>query len=199
LLCWINFFVLIISSILFTYLYIKSVGPAALEKKIGEGAYKKCGTYRKLAMIFEMIIVINYIFYFFLSLPFPIPQFFYKGYWISIIIAIFILIPSAFFMGKGMIDAGEESLIPKKEHALYGGIYEKMRHPQSTGEVMTWWVLAFLLNSPFLALYSLIWIPIFYCFCLAEEKDLIIRYGNQYIEYKNQVGLLFPKKKRDKS
>ena len=198
-LCWINFFVLIISSILFTYLYIKSVGPAALEKKIGEESYKKCGTYRKLAMIFEMIIVINYIFYFFLSLPFPIPHFFYKEYWISIIIAIFILIPSAFFMVKGMIDAGEESLIPKKEHALYGGIYEKMRHPQSTGEVMTWWVLAFLLNSPFLALYSLIWIPIFYWFCLAEEKDLIIRYGKQYIEYKNQIGLLFPKKKRDKS
>ncbi len=198
-LCWINFFVLIISSILFTYLYIKSVGPAALEKKIGKGAYKKCGNYRKLAMIFEMIIVINYIFYFFLSLPFPIPQFFYWEYWISIIIAIFILIPSAFFMGKGMIDAGEESLIPKKEHVLYGGIYEKMRHPQSTGEVMTWWVLAFLLNSPFLALYSLVWIPIFYWFCLVEEKDLIIRYGKQYIEYKNQVGLLFPKKKRDKS
>ena len=36
---WINFIIMLISAFLFSYYYIKSVGPAALEKKIGNAAY----------------------------------------------------------------------------------------------------------------------------------------------------------------
>ena len=43
---WINLIVLIASSFLFTLFYVKSVNPAALEKRIGAGAYPKCSTYR---------------------------------------------------------------------------------------------------------------------------------------------------------
>ena len=75
---------------------------------------------------------------------------------------------------------------------MYGGIYEKMRHPQAVGEVTLWWLIALLLNSPFLALYSFVFIPIFYLMCLAEERDLIIRYGQDYIDYKERVGF-FPR------
>jgi protein-S-isoprenylcysteine O-methyltransferase Ste14 len=31
--------------------------------------------------------------------------------------------------------------------------------------------------------------------CKAEEKDLEIRYGEKYIEYKHRTGMFFPKKK----
>ncbi|MBA7645814.1 hypothetical protein ES703_53573 [subsurface metagenome] len=37
--------------------------------------------------------------------------------------------------------------------------YILYRHPQAVGELPFWWVLAFLLHSPFLVLFSLVWIP----------------------------------------
>jgi protein-S-isoprenylcysteine O-methyltransferase Ste14 len=95
-------------------------------------------------------------------------------------------------------DAGEESRFVKKEHTLFGGIYKKMKHPQAVGEATYWWVIAFFLDSPFLALFSFIWIPIFYVMCLAEEKDLVIRYGEEYLEYKRDTGFILPKRKKSK-
>ncbi|TET60823.1 MAG: hypothetical protein E3J52_02670, partial [Promethearchaeota archaeon] len=62
---WINFLILIISTALMAFFYIKSVGPAKLEEKIGEIAYKRCGNYRIIASFFELITIINFIFYFF--------------------------------------------------------------------------------------------------------------------------------------
>ena len=76
---------------------------------------------------------------------------------------------------------------------MYGGIYEKIRHPQALGELPFWWVIAFLLHSPFLVLYSLVWIPIFVLMCLAEEQDLLLRYGEAYEEYMQRTGRFFPR------
>lgn len=84
-------------------------------------------------------------------------------------------------------------MFPKKEHPLYGGIYEKIRHPQAIGEFPLWWVLAFLLDSPFLAVYSIVWIPIFLIMCLAEEKDLLLRFGDEYAQYQQRTGFLIPR------
>ncbi len=193
---WINFLILIISTILMAFFYIKSVGPAKLEKRIDESAYKRCGKYRIIASFFELITVVNFILYFFFPLPIPLPQFFIWDYWISVILSFVILIPCLCIILKGVKDAGREALFPDKKHTLYGGIYEKIRHPQALGEVFIWWAIALLLNAPFLFLYSIIWFPIFYWFCKAEEKDLIIRYGKPYIDYINQTGMFFPKKNR---
>jgi protein-S-isoprenylcysteine O-methyltransferase Ste14 len=30
--------------------------------------------------------------------------------------------------------------------------------------------------------------------CLAEEKDLIIRYGKEYLEYRKNTGFIIPKR-----
>ncbi len=192
---WINFLILVISTVLMAFFYIKSIGPAKLEKKIGEIAYIKCGNYRIIASFFELITVVNFILYFFFPLPIPLPQFFIWDYWISVILSIAILIPCLYIMLKGVIDAGREALFPDKKHTLYRGIYKKIRHPQALGEVFIWWAIALLLNSPFLFLFSIVWFPIFYWFCKAEEKDLIIRYGKPYIDYINQTGMFYPKKK----
>ena len=194
---WINFIVLIVSALLFLFFYVKSVSPAALEKKIGEAAYAKCTRYRLIASAFEMIALANYIVYFFYPLPVPLPQTFPWDWWVSIIIAIAIAIPCGYLWWRGMKDAGEETIVVKKEHTLYGGIYQKIRHPQATGEVTYWWVFAFILNSPFLVILSFIWLPIFYTMCLAEERDLVIRYGEAYLEYKRNTGFLIPKRKRN--
>ena len=193
---WINLIVMIASAFLMLYFYVKSVSPAALEKKIGDSAYARCKRYRIIASVFETIALINYVVYFFYPLPVPLPRTFPWDWWISIVIAIAIAIPAGYLMWRGLKDAGEESLAPKKEHSLYGGIYEKVRHPQATGELPFWWVAAFILNSPFLALFSIIWIPIFYIFCWAEERDLAMRYGEPYLEYKRNTGFLIPKRRR---
>ena len=39
---WINLIVMIASAFLMLYFYVKSVSPAALEKKIGDSAYARC-------------------------------------------------------------------------------------------------------------------------------------------------------------
>ena len=190
---WINFGVLVISTLLMFYFHMRSASPAQLEMKIGEIAYERCGRYRIIASVFEMIAVGNYIIYNYYPLPISILRTFPWSYWVSFTIAVVIAIPSGYVMIRGVLDAGEESLIPKKKHRLYGGIYNKIRHPQLMGELPLWWALAFFLNSPYLALYSIVWIPIFLAIAFAEEKDLLIRYGDKYAKYKQKTGFIVPK------
>jgi methanethiol S-methyltransferase len=92
-------------------------------------------------------------------------------------------------MLRGVKDAGEETMKPKRDHEMYVGIYERIRHPQALGEFPLWWVIAFLVHSPFLVLF-----PVRYYFCVAEERDLIIRYGAPYEEYRDRVGFWIPKR-----
>ena len=193
---WINVIALVVSTILFLYFYVKSVSPAQLEKKIGETAYPKCKTYRLIAVGFEGITVINYVIYFFYPLPLGLPLVFPWDRIVSNLVGIIILMPSVYLMVIGMKDAGRETLEPKKEHTLYTGIYETVRHPQAIGEAIMWFPIALFLNSPLLVLYSFVWIPIFYIMCVSEERDLVIRYGAPYLEYQERVGFLIPKRSK---
>lgn len=191
---WINLVVLAVSVFFCLYFYVKSAGPAALEKKIGEKAYTKCTHYRVGASVFMLIAAVTYVMYYFYPLSF-FPRTFPWSWWGSALIAGVIAVFGGYVWVRGMKDAGEETMFVKKEHTLYKGIYRKIRHPQAAGEVTYWWVIAFLLHSPFLVLFSFVWIPVFYVMCLAEEKDLIIRYGEEYIEYKRNTGFIIPKRK----
>jgi len=87
-----------------------------------------------------------------------------------------------------------EGMMPRKKGKLFGGVYKKLRHPQAMGELPLWWSFSLLLNSPFLALYSFIMIPIFVTIALYEEKDLELRFGKKYIKYKENTGFVIPKK-----
>ncbi|MFX0108350.1 MAG: methyltransferase family protein, partial [Candidatus Hodarchaeota archaeon] len=171
--------------------------PVALEAKIGEVAWIKCKNYRLIAGGFEGITVINYIVYFYFPLPLQLPRVLPWEYWITILLAILIIVPSLTLMLVGMKHAGEETLAPKKEHGMYGGIYEEVRHPQAIGESVMWFPIALILNSPFLVLYSFVWIPVMYLACIAEERDLILRFGQEYLDYRERVGFLIPKRKKD--
>jgi len=53
-------------------------------------------------------------------------------------------------------------------------------------------VLAFLVNSPFLALFSFAYVPVWYYFCVAEERDLLLRFGSVYEQYRRTTGFLLP-------
>jgi protein-S-isoprenylcysteine O-methyltransferase Ste14 len=192
---WMNLTVLIVATLLTLYFYVKSAGPAALEAKTGPGAYARCTRYRLVASIFMTLACANYVIYVFYPLPLPLPHTFPWPWWVSGLIAVAIAIPSGYVWVRGMADAGEETMVVKKEHTLYGGIYEKMRHPQAAGELFLWWVIAFLLHSPFLALYSFVWVPIFVLMCWAEEQDLLIRYGQAYEDYRKRTGFLLPRRR----
>lgn len=192
LLPWINFAVMVLCTVLMTVFYLRSSRPAQLAKKIGDAAYKKCGRYRMIASVFELILIGTYVVYSDNPLPLPLPETFPWNYWISVAAALVIGIPAGYIMLRGVIDAGEESMLPKKKGRLFGGIYTKIRHPQAMGELTLWWSFSLLLNSPFLALYSLVMIPIFIGMALYEEQDLELRFGKKYLAYKEKTGFVIP-------
>jgi len=184
---WINFISLIIGGILMTTLYLMSVRPAALEKRIEPKAYKRCGQYRILTTIVMIIMTGNYVLYHWFPLPIdPFPPVFPWSYWISATIALIIAIPSLYLVTRSVMDAKSEALLPDKSHTLYKGIYEKIRHPMAIGDLLFWWVFAFLIHSPFLVVFSFIWIPVWYWWTVAEERDLVLRYGEEYEEYRKR-------------
>lgn len=80
---------------------------------------------------------------------------------------------------------------------MFTGIYERIRHPQAVGEVFIWLVISLLLNSPFLAIFSLIYFPVFVVFCWAEEQDLLLRFGEDYAEYIRRTGAFWSKRRRN--
>jgi len=141
------------------------------------------------------VVAVNYLVYYWFPLPLTLPTTFPWPWFVSAIIAAFIGIPCMYLMLRGAKEAGEETMKPKREHEMYGGIYEEIRHPQAVGEFPLWWMIAFLVHSPFLVLFSFVYIPVWYYFCVAEEKDLIIRYGTAYEEYMQKVGFWIPKRK----
>jgi len=196
LIAWLNLAVLIASTVLFLVFYVRSVSPARLEKRLGERAYARCAIDRMVSAALMTLATVNYIVYFFYPLPIGIARTFPWSWWGSALIAAAIAVPSGYLWWQGMRDAGEETLVPKKEHTLYGGIYGRMRHPQAVGEMPFFWVFAFSLHSPLLVLLSFGWVPIFLIASFAEERDLILRYGTEYEAYRQRTGFLFPRCRR---
>ena len=192
---WTNFFVMLASMFLFAYLYVRSVRPAELEKEIGPKAYIICTRYRVASGIFMFVVFANYVFYYFYPPPIAFPMVFPWSRIISVLIAIILAVPASYFMIRGLKDAGEEALIPKKEHTMYQGIYKQIRHPQAW-EAIYWFVIAFALNSPFLACVSVVGLILEYWMVMSEEPDLIIRFGKDYEDYQRTVGAFFPRRRK---
>lgn len=189
-----NYISLVLSFILMGYLYILSLQPAKRSEKYGEKAWKNCKIFRSLGGIFEIISVINLIFWIWFPLPIVGDWKISNNIWIGIIIGFCILIPCAIILGKGVIDAGAETLTPSKETEMYGGIYNYIRHPQTLGEFPMFLAFGFFFNSWFLVIFSLLGIAIYIPIMIHyEEKDLIRRFGQKYHNYREETGALFPK------
>jgi protein-S-isoprenylcysteine O-methyltransferase Ste14 len=188
-----NLIVLVLSSVLFTVFYARSVQPAARERTLGEAAYAKCATDRIVASVFMFVAAACYVLYYWFPLPLPLPRTFPWPWWVSAVLAVLIGVPSGYLMLRGVRDAGEETMRPRSEHTLYGGIYTRIRHPQALGELPLWWVMALLVHSPFLVLFSFLYVPVWYYWCVLEERDLVLRYGEAYEEYRRTTGFWLPR------
>jgi len=192
---WMNLMILVFASLFFLYYYALSVSPAALEKVIGPQAYRKCGRYRVIAALFETVTAACFITYRFHPVPNPLPEHFPWHWGISALLAALIGLPTLGLMFIGMRDAGGETMTPRKEHGMYGGIYKRIRHPQAAGEVFGWLWIALLLDAPFLAVFSLAYFPVFLVMCHAEEQDLLLRFGASYAEYMRRTGAFIPQRR----
>lgn len=190
----INFLMLVISLFLFSFLYVLSIQPAKRSNKRGEKAWKECKTLRSIAGFFEIVSLINVILWIWFPLPLVNAWIISTNIWAGMIVAACITILGSILMIKGMLDAGSETLTPSRETEMYGGIYKYIRHPQSAGEFPIFVAMGFLVNSWFLvifmSIYIVIYVPIMIYY---EEKDLIRRFGEKYLNYQKQTGAIFPK------
>ena len=83
---------------------------------------------------------------------------------------------------------------PYEDTTMHDGIYQYIRHPGALGEMPLYIALAIFLNNWFLVLWMtffvLIYTPLAIYF---EEMDLVKRFGDEYLKYKERTGALIPK------
>ena len=105
-LAWINFSVLLFSSLAFLYFYVHSVSPAGRARIIGDKAYRLCFYDRLVAGALEMVITGNFILYYFFPLPTPLPNHFPWPCWLSLLMAAAIGISANSLLSLGVRDTG---------------------------------------------------------------------------------------------
>jgi protein-S-isoprenylcysteine O-methyltransferase Ste14 len=177
---------------IFSIMYIISLQPETLSKRIGQNAYKDCSYLRFISMFFEMIVLAGYILFIFGNiLNYSIIT---CNIYIIRICGVVIVAICIALMIIGMIAAGKESAIPNEQTKLYKGIYDYMRHPQTLGEMISWFGLSLILNNLTLLVYSIIMIPLFIGYTIIEDNDLSIRFGKAHIRYTKKVGIFWKKR-----
>jgi len=188
--------VLAVSSIIFSVLYVKSVRPAHRERRVGECAYRQCGRLRMWSMIVMTAAMACFVLYRWFPLPIdPLPAKLPWPYPLSAAVAVLVGVPAMTLILLGMRDAGTEAIAPDRASEMYGGIYERIRHPQILGEAPIWLVVALLLDSPSLALLSLVYLVVWYWWAVEEERDLLLRFGQAYADYRERTGMLMPRRR----
>jgi len=190
---WSNFLLINIFTILAWYFYIKSAMPAHLEEKVGENAWNDCKRFRRFSAFFLSILVIQMI----LWAWFPIPGLtiiVHPNPLIPILLGVIIATPLTAILMQGIRDAGKETMSPSQDTEMFRGIYKYIRHPQMVGELPWFIIIALFLNSLFLISYSIFVLMIIFPIIIHyEEKDLVKRFGAEYIEYRKRTGCIFPK------
>ena len=181
------------SAVLFALLYVTSLRPAARAEKRGKKAWKECEILRTIATGLMILLLANIILWYW----FPISELAWVIHphpFVGIILGATLFFTTLPIWVKGLIDAGKGSLKSSDESTLFGGIYKHIRHPQTLGEI-SWFLAAPLFcNSLFLfgvmLLFTLLYVPIMFYF---EEKDLVLRFGQDYKEYQKRTPALIPK------
>ena len=75
---------------------------------------------------------------------------------------------------------------------IISGPYKFVRHPMYLGGIIGAFGLAMLAGSLLATIYSFLLAVVLSRISDAEEKDLVMRFGENYLEYKMKVSKLFP-------
>lgn len=188
----INFISYIAASLFSVFFYVRSVSPAQRERKMGEEAYAQCAQDRVISTVLMLLALATFV----LCRKFPITRSLSMRFgwpaWLSIVFAVILGLPALTLTIMGLQEAGAETIAPRKETKLYStGIYTHIRHPQAS-EALLWPALALGLNSPLLLLLSLPWLLLEIIMVMAEDTDLVIRFGEPYLKYRENTGAFIP-------
>ena len=192
---YINVFSMILFGLWGSYRYIQSVMPAHFEKTVGSIAYDICTKKRGRARFLLSLSTLSFVIYTVIPIPsWPFNALLMQSFLLTTIIAFVILVPAilVFFLGRKAL--GKESESPKSFRKVVDfGIYSKIRHPQLLGEILLLYFFAVLFNSIFLVAWTtLFWVPMYLAWCHFEEKDLLLRYGDDYANYLTRTKKLIP-------
>jgi len=112
-------------------------------------------------------------------------------WYLRIVLFIPILIIAGYFAQKAHKKVFEEE---RKELVLINtDIFARTRHPMYFGSILLY-LSVVILSSSVIALLIFVVVVIFYYYlCSYEEKLLIERLGDEYMNYKKNVPMLFPK------
>ena len=78
--------------------------------------------------------------------------------------------------------------------------YTYSRNPMGFGYGIMFFGLGIIFNSISYVLFSIIFFALLLCYYkFVEEKELVTRFGNEYLEYKNRTPFLIPSFRRKKS
>ncbi len=137
--------------------------------------------------------------------PFPLLDFsIISNVCIRVIIGSIILLPGLIFViwanialfniGKGgPADGFGVAVSPRTEKLVITGPYVYTRNPMVFGAFACYISIGVLCNSPSVVALMLVCIPLVVVYIkLTEEKRLYKDFGNDFIEYKKKVSMIFP-------
>lgn len=79
------------------------------------------------------------------------------------------------------------SITPQSKYIVSGGLYKKIRHPIYLCSIMAGFGLCLIYSEPYLYIPLLILIIIQAIRAKLEERVLIKKFGQQYLQYKNST------------
>jgi len=178
-----------------SYTYIVSVLPAHYESKMGSVSYDYCSKKRKAARSLLSISTLNFLLYTIVPIDLPFMKLnIFDSFLTSTFVSLIFFLPGILVFVLGRKALGKESESTKKFRKITNtGIYSKIRHPQLLGEILFILFFAVFLNSAFLLAFSIVfWIPNYLIWMHYEEKDLVLRFGDDYISYMTTTKKIIP-------
>ncbi len=145
----------------------------------------------------------------FISMPivFLLPYCEYKGLWVHyfspflsnwmIVIGIIVLVFGGILLVLSRLQLGEYGgpriVIEDKHQLITTGVYQYIRHPMYLGFLLLFFGYSFALGSIVIAIViSLVFFLIFKNRMELEEKILITKFGEEYLEYKERTKKILP-------
>lgn len=182
---------ILLSSFGLAWFYTMSVQPLRYLQKGNKRAYETCASYRSLSGVFELLILVGYALYF--SADDPLINTIFTSLWPALVIGVILVIGGGIMMVLGMQSAGKETMTPNETTTMFGGIYKRVRHPQTTATMLMWIGFSIGFNRWALVIHAIVLSLVYIYATFKEEQDLIRKFGDDYALYKRKTNRFIPR------